>query len=81
MSFGEIVLLHGSLMRILYFPHESEWSRRVVSSSERFSYVAISEKLSFSASLNSNSSATGNVEIGKMELRRTQSYGLACSVI
>ena len=59
MSFGEIVLLHGSLLRILYFPHEREWSTRAVSSSERFSCVAISEKLSFSASLNSKSSAPG----------------------
>lgn len=68
-SFGEIVLPFGSLLRILYFPHDSEWRTRTVSSSERFSCVTISEKLSLSASLNSNSSAPwqcGDWQVGVM---------------
>jgi hypothetical protein len=42
-SFGEMDLFAGSLLRILYFAQESEWSKRTTSSSDRFSCVTISE--------------------------------------
>jgi hypothetical protein len=43
LSFGEIVFVAGSLIRILYLAHDSEWSNLTKSSWVRFSWVNISE--------------------------------------
>lgn len=42
-SVEEMVFVLGSLIRILYFAQESEWSNRITSSSVKFNCVMISE--------------------------------------
>ena len=42
-SFGEMVFVFGSLLRILYFAHDNEWSSLTTSSSLKFNWVMISE--------------------------------------